>query len=135
MADRADGKIEAGEVVQLELAGQGIRRVQGLDQLTALRHACLADNELTGLQGLPACTALHHLSLQVSPALLHPMFLFIPALLHPCSSLFLLLFITSLILCPARKPRGMSDPIHKQLAATAFMLQRHVTIWTSRSAG
>lgn len=57
-------------VVELDLKGQGLRRLQALDELTHLRKACLADNELSVVQGLAACTALLELHLQVCSALL-----------------------------------------------------------------
>lgn len=53
-------------MVELDLSKQGLRRLQGLDQLVGLRKACFAGNELSLVQGLPACTALQHLSLQVT---------------------------------------------------------------------
>lgn len=53
-------------IVEVNLKGQGLRRLQALEQLTALRKACFADNELSLIQGLSACTALQDLSLQVS---------------------------------------------------------------------
>lgn len=64
--DRASTDSWAAKVVQLELQGQALRRLQALEQLTALRKVSLADNELTGVQGLTACAALEHLSLKVS---------------------------------------------------------------------
>ena len=53
-------------VVELRMADQGLRRIQGLDQLTALRKACFAHNEISYIQGLEACTALQELSFEVS---------------------------------------------------------------------
>ncbi len=55
-----------GHVVELRMADQGLRRIQGLDQLTALRKACFAHNEISHVQGLEACTALQELSFEVS---------------------------------------------------------------------
>lgn len=54
-----------GEVVELQLADRGLRRVQGLERLVSLRKACFAQNEISHIQGLDACTALQELSLQV----------------------------------------------------------------------
>lgn len=47
------------------MANQGLRRVQGLERLTSLRKACFADNEISHIQGLEACTALQELSFEV----------------------------------------------------------------------
>lgn len=57
----------ASSIVEVDLKRQGLRRLQGLEQLTNLRKACFADNELSLVQDLSACTALQDLSLQVIP--------------------------------------------------------------------
>ena len=62
-----------GHVVELRMADHGLRRVQGLEQLTGLRKACFAHNEISHIQGLEACTALQELSFEVcekAPAVL-----------------------------------------------------------------
>lgn len=51
------------------MADHGLRRVQGLEQLTGLRKACFAHNEISHLQGLEACTALQELSFEVCASL------------------------------------------------------------------
>ncbi|DBA66636.1 TPA: Leucine-rich repeat-containing protein 9 [Trebouxia sp. C0005] len=53
-----------GRVVELRMADHGLRRVQGLEQLTGLRKACFAHNVISHLQGLEACTALQELSFE-----------------------------------------------------------------------
>ncbi|DBA94023.1 TPA: Leucine-rich repeat-containing protein 9 [Trebouxia sp. C0004] len=53
-----------GRVVELRMADHGLRRIQGLEQLTGLRKACFAHNEISHIQGLEACTALQELSFE-----------------------------------------------------------------------
>ena len=54
-----------GHVLELRMADHGLRRIQGLEQLTGLRKACFAHNEISHIQGLEACTALQELSFEV----------------------------------------------------------------------
>lgn len=52
------------QVVEVQMVGQGVRRMQGLERLTGLKKASFACNEISHIQGLDACTALQELSLE-----------------------------------------------------------------------
>lgn len=52
------------EVVEVQMVGRGVRRMQGLERLTALKKASFARNEISHIQGLDACTALQELSFE-----------------------------------------------------------------------
>mmetsp|Transcript_34109 Transcript_34109/g.96662 ORF Transcript_34109/g.96662 Transcript_34109/m.96662 type:complete len:1474 (-) Transcript_34109:585-5006(-) len=51
-------------VEELVVEHQRVRRIQNLENLTRLRRASFADNELTRLEGLDQCTALEELSVE-----------------------------------------------------------------------
>lgn len=53
------------KVVEVQLVGRGLRRMQGLERLTSLIKASFARNEISHIQGLDACTALQELSFEV----------------------------------------------------------------------
>ena len=59
---RADAWWE--QVVELQIAGRGIRRMQGLERLSSLQRASFAHNEISHIQGLDACLALQELSFE-----------------------------------------------------------------------
>lgn len=52
------------QVVEVQMVGRGVRRMQGLERLTALKKASFARNEISHIQGLDACTALQELSFE-----------------------------------------------------------------------
>ena len=67
-ADTSVRQVDAdwgSSIMEVDLKRQGLRRLQGLEQLTNLRKACFAENELSLIQGLSACIALQDLSFQV----------------------------------------------------------------------
>ena len=53
-----------GEVEELVLDRQHIRRLQNLERLTKMRKVSFCDNELTRVEGLGSCTHLEELSLE-----------------------------------------------------------------------
>jgi Leucine-rich repeat (LRR) protein len=62
--DENDDDDWLGEVVQLELNHQGLRRLSGLTKLGKLRRASFADNELSRIEGLEECALLEELNLE-----------------------------------------------------------------------
>ncbi|KAL3155218.1 Leucine-rich repeat-containing protein 9 [Trebouxia sp. C0010 RCD-2024] len=52
------------KVVEVQLIGRGLRRMQGLERLTSLIKASFARNEISHIQGLDVCTALQELSFE-----------------------------------------------------------------------
>lgn len=54
------------KVVEVQMVGRGLRRMQGLERLTNLTRASFARNEISHIQGLDACTALQELCLKAS---------------------------------------------------------------------
>ena len=59
-------KTDAGweQVVEVQMVGRGVRRMQALERLTGLKKASFARNEISHIQGLDACTALQELSFE-----------------------------------------------------------------------
>ena len=59
-----DMKDWGGEVQEVVLEHQCLRRIQNLEQLTSMRRASFRDNAISCIEGLRHCTALEELSLE-----------------------------------------------------------------------
>lgn len=60
------------QVVDIQVVGRGVRRMQGLEHLIGLKNASFAHNQISHIQALDACTALQELSFEASdPACTH----------------------------------------------------------------
>ncbi|GLI61365.1 hypothetical protein VaNZ11_003728 [Volvox africanus] len=73
VASRGNGSLadaarpnDPGSITDLTLERMHIRRLQQLAQLTSLRRASLADNEISSLEGIEGCRGLEELSLEAN---------------------------------------------------------------------
>ncbi|GIL73909.1 hypothetical protein Vretimale_5145, partial [Volvox reticuliferus] len=73
VASRGNGSLadtarpsDPGSITDLTLERMHIRRLQQLAQLTSLRRASLADNEISSLEGIEGCRMLEELSLEAN---------------------------------------------------------------------